>query len=70
MYEVKMNEDVNVLDGKQRQLKGLDQKRKGKLIGDDLEVIQGTTNLLIGKLQEVYGLTKEEAENKIREYEL
>lgn len=60
----------NIFQGKWEQLKGMIQKTRGRLMQDDLTVIQGVNKILVGKIQEEYGLTKEEAENKVREYEL
>ncbi len=60
----------NMFQGKWEQLKGAFQKNRGKLMRDDLNVIQGVNRILVGTIQEEYGLTKQEAENKVREYEL
>ena len=40
----------------------------GKLTDDDLEVIAGKREALIGKLQERYGMAKEEAQRKADEW--
>lgn len=61
-----MNEDT--LKGKWEQAKGNVQKQWGKLTDDDLDVIKGNTKVLVGKLQEKYGMTKEEAEKEVNEY--
>lgn len=66
----KMNITINKQEGKQLQTEGFHQKITGKLIGDEIEVIQGINKILVGKLQEVYGMTQEEAEKRVREYEL
>lgn len=54
-----MNEDI--LKGKWTQLKGEVQVQWGKLTNDDLDVIQGDSNKLIGLLQERYGYARDEA---------
>ncbi len=61
-----MNKDI--LEGKWEQTKGEIQKKWGKLTNDDLDVIKGDTKKLAGKLQELYGLSKEEAEKQIKNH--
>lgn len=63
-----MNKDS--LKGKWEQLKGGVQKQWGKLTDDDLDVIEGDAKILAGKIQERYGITKEEAEKQVEEYDL
>jgi uncharacterized protein YjbJ (UPF0337 family) len=41
----------------------------GKLTANDLDVIAGNHDQLQGKIQERYGITKEEAAKQIREWE-
>jgi uncharacterized protein YjbJ (UPF0337 family) len=55
-----MNTDI--LKGQWTQLKGELQKQWGKLTSDDLDQIQGNYQILVGKLQERYGRSREEAE--------
>ena len=62
-----MNSDQ--LQGKWKQLKGSVKEKWGKLTDDDLEVIAGNQEHLQGKIQERYGITKEEAAKQIREWE-
>lgn len=40
----------------------------GKLTDDDLDIIEGKRDQLIGKLQERYGLSKDEAERQIDDF--
>ena len=61
-----MNNDV--FAGKWKQLKGQVKVRWGKLTDDDLDVAEGHSEYLAGKLQERYGLTKEKAEEEIAEF--
>lgn len=56
--------DNNVLKGKWTQMKGEAKKQWGKLTDDDLDVINGEKDKLIGKLQEKYGHTREQAETE------
>jgi uncharacterized protein YjbJ (UPF0337 family) len=57
-----MNTDQ--LSGKWKQMKGAAKQQWGKLTDDDLEVIAGKREALVGKLQERYGMAKEEAQKK------
>ena len=61
-----MNSDE--LSGKWKQLKGSVKQRWGKLTDNDLDYIAGTHDRLIGRLQEKYGIKKEEAEKQAREW--
>lgn len=56
--------DSNVLKGKWKQLKGEAQIKWGKLTDDDLDVIEGDREKLVGKLQERYGYAKDDAEKE------
>jgi uncharacterized protein YjbJ (UPF0337 family) len=51
--------------GQWTQLKGSVRKQWGKLTDDDLDVIAGQREKLVGKIQERYGIAKEEAERQI-----
>lgn len=62
-----MNKDI--FEGKWEQFKGEVQKKWGKLTNDDLDVINGNRKKLAGKIQEKYGVTKEEAEKQIEAYD-
>ncbi len=61
-----MNSDI--FEGKWKQLKGQVKTRWGKLTDDDLDVVEGHSTYLAGKLQEHYGITKEKAEEEIAEF--
>lgn len=62
-----MNKDT--MKGKWEQVKGNVQKEWGKLTNDDLDVIKGNSKKLVGKIQERYGLTKEEAQKQVDNFE-
>lgn len=62
-----MNEDI--IKGKVKQLTGRLKAKWGELTDDDLKLIEGKRDVLVGKLQEKYGLTKEKAEQQIKELE-
>jgi uncharacterized protein YjbJ (UPF0337 family) len=58
-----MNEDI--LKGKWTQLKGRVREQWAKLTDDDVNTVQGRTQQLVGKIQERYGLARDEAERQV-----
>lgn len=62
-----MNEDI--IKGKLKQLTGRIKGKWGELTDDDLKLLEGKRDVLVGKLQEKYGLSKEKAEQQIKELE-
>ena len=62
-----MNEDI--IKGKLKQLSGRIKAKWGELTDDDMKLIEGKRDVLVGKLQEKYGLNKEKAEQQIKELE-
>ena len=52
------------VEGKWKQLKGSAKEKWGKLTDDDLDVIAGRQDQLVGKLQERYGIAKDEAQKQ------
>lgn len=62
-----MNEDQ--IKGKWKQLAGKVRARWGDLTDDDLTVAEGNRQYLSGKIQERYGITREEAERQVKEFE-
>lgn len=54
-----MNRDV--AEGQWNQFKGMIKKQWGKFTDDDLKQIEGNSEAAIGRLQERYGHSKEEA---------
>jgi uncharacterized protein YjbJ (UPF0337 family) len=61
-----MNKDM--IEGKWKKLRGAAKAWWGQLNDNDLDQIQGRYEGLIGKLQERYGYTYQEAEREIREF--
>ena len=61
-----MNSDQ--FQGKWKQMKGAVKEQWGKLTNDDLDVIDGKQDQLVGKIQERYGLTKEEAAKQFKDW--
>ena len=56
--------------GQWTQMKGAVRKQWGKLTDDDLDVIHGERERLVGKIQERYGIAKEEAERQVAAWNL
>jgi uncharacterized protein YjbJ (UPF0337 family) len=56
------------VEGKWKQMKGSIKQQWGKLTDDDLDVINGKKDVLVGKLQERYGISKEEADKQVRDW--
>lgn len=61
-----MNRDI--LQGNWKQLKGGIKQQWGKLTDDDLMQAEGDFQKLAGRVQERYGLTREEAERRVDEF--
>jgi uncharacterized protein YjbJ (UPF0337 family) len=57
------------IEGHWRQFKGGVKRKWGRLTDDQVDVIDGSREKLAGKIQEVYGITKDETERQIREWE-
>jgi uncharacterized protein YjbJ (UPF0337 family) len=58
-----MNEDV--FKGQWKQVRGKAKEWWGKLTDDDLEMINGRFDQMVGKLQERYGYSKDKASSEI-----
>ena len=54
--------------GKWKQYSGKFREKWGKLTDSDLEVIHGRREQLVGKIQERYGIARQEAERQVNEY--
>ena len=62
-----MNEDR--IEGNWKQLKGRMRAKWGELTDDDLDIAAGNREHLIGKLQERYGIARDQAERRVDEFE-
>ena len=60
--------DNLVFKGKWNQLKGEAKKQWGKLTDDDLDIVAGERDKLVGKIQERYGHTRDAAEKEYDEW--
>lgn len=56
------------IEGQWKQVKGKAQQRWGKLTDDDLDVIQGKREQLVGQVQTLYGRRRDEAEAEVDEW--
>jgi len=55
--------------GNWKQVKGVVKKKWGKLTDDDVDVIAGKRDILLGKIQERHGIAREEAEKELKAWE-
>ncbi|HEY8385142.1 MAG TPA: CsbD family protein [Porticoccaceae bacterium] len=62
-----MNQDI--ISGKWKQVKGQAKRTWGKLTDDDVDVAEGNRDYLIGRIQERYGVAKDEAERQVSDFE-
>ena len=60
-----MNEDI--VKGNWKQLAGKIKAKWGKLTDDEIQQAEGNREVLVGKLQEKYGLKKEEAHKNLKD---
>lgn len=60
-----MNRDI--AEGKWKQLKGQIKQKWANITDDDLDAAEGSSERLIGMLQERQGLAKEEAQKQFEE---
>jgi len=56
------------VEGKWKQYKGQIKEKWGRLTDDDLDVINGKRQQLVGKIQQHYGIAHEEAEKQTDEF--
>ena len=62
-----MNE--NTVKGNWMQFKGKVKEQWGKLTDDDLDVIAGKRDQLVGKIQERHGIARDDAEKQVSDWE-
>jgi uncharacterized protein YjbJ (UPF0337 family) len=55
--------------GNWKTFKGKVKEQWGKLTDDDLTRIEGKRDQLVGRIQERYGIAKDEADRQIRDWE-
>ena len=57
------------VEGEWKQFSGKVKEQWGKLTDDDLDVIAGKRDQLLGRIQERHGIAKDEAEAQVRTFE-
>ena len=57
------------IEGNWKQFKGNAKEQWGKLTDDQLDVIAGKRDNLSGKIQEAYGITKDETEKQLADWQ-
>src|SRR5688572_3125426 len=57
------------IEGNWKQFKGSAKQQWGKLTDDQLDVIAGKRDSLAGKIQESYGISKDDAEKQLAEWQ-
>ena len=68
LMEIHMNWDR--IQGNWKQVVGNAKAQWGKLTDDDLDVVAGRREQLAGKIQERYGIAKDEVDKQIADWEL
>ena len=61
-----MNADQ--IKGKWKELQGEAKRHWGKLTDDDVQTAEGDRDKLVGKIQQRYGKSKDEAEREVNEW--
>lgn len=62
-----MNWDI--IEGNWKEFSGKARAKWGKLTNDQLDVIAGRRDQLKGEIQKAYGITKDEAEKQVKDFE-
>jgi len=57
------------VEGNWKALKGQVKQQWGRLTDDDLDVIDGKREELLGRIQNAYGMSRDDADRQIREWE-
>jgi uncharacterized protein YjbJ (UPF0337 family) len=57
------------IKGNWKQFKGQARQQWGKLTDDELDMVEGRREELVGRIQEKYGIARDEAERQVRDWE-
>jgi len=57
------------VEGNWKQVKGSIKEKWGKLTDDDLDLVAGKRDKLAGQIQERYGISKDEADKQLKDWE-
>ena len=60
--------DWNQVQGNWKQLKGKAKIKWGKLTDDEIDVVEGRRDELVGKIQQRYGIAKDQAEREVDDW--
>lgn len=60
--------NIDILEGKWKQIRGQVKETWGDLTDDELDQIAGRYDQLVGKLQEIYGYSRQEAEDEVDDF--
>jgi uncharacterized protein YjbJ (UPF0337 family) len=61
-----MNDDI--IKGRWKQLGARIKRQWGRFTDDDLKIAEGDLDYLVGKVQERYGVARDEAERQVRAF--
>lgn len=61
-----MNSDT--LQGNWRQMLGKAKEKWGRLTDDDWKIVEGQQDQLVGRIQERYGIARDEAQRQVDEF--
>lgn len=62
-----MNDDR--ISGNWKQFKGKVKEKWGQLTDDDMDVVEGKRDQLVGRIQERYGYGKDQADKELKDWE-
>lgn len=57
------------IEGNWKQVKGKIKQQWGRLTDDHLDVVAGKRDQLVGKIQECYGIGRDNAEQQVKDWE-
>jgi uncharacterized protein YjbJ (UPF0337 family) len=57
------------IEGNWKQMKGAVKEQWGKLTDDHVDMIAGKRDKLVGRIQETYGCSRDEADSQVRKWE-
>jgi len=57
------------IQGDWKMMKGKVKERWGKLTDDEIDIVAGKRDQLVGRIQKSYGIAKEEAEKQVKDFE-
>ena len=56
------------IEGNWKEMKGRARQKWGRLTDDDLELLQGKADELVGKIEKAYGKTRDQARREVEEF--